>query len=193
MKKHLRNLRKAFVALAASVLCVLSPQPSHAQATTQVMPRQYQLFSGVTLSNTQVLLSNPALPTTGLGYTNVGAFTNTFMPFTGAHAIGLQVQIVTTNKNAAVSNIVVTVFPAYDVGGGNSAGLAGRYGTNFSATPLLVWTIPYITNGTASTNLMISQWEPATSLGYIVSNAATPTVAGASSNVLFWLTQTVTP
>jgi hypothetical protein len=179
--------------LAVFILLPSSFSLLFGQATTQVLPRQYTLLSSVVVSNGQALLTNAALPTAGPGYTNVYCFTNTFIPFSGTHAIGLVAQIVNTNKFAASSNLVITVYPAYDTGGGNASSLNGRYGTNFTQTPVLVWTIGYTTNQTASTNLLASQWEPATSLGYSIVNGGSATTGGAASNIWVTLLQTVTP
>ena len=88
-----------------------------------------------------MLNTNGALPTQIAGGQSVGVFTNTLIPFSGAHSIGLTMQIVNTNKFAANSNLVVTIYPAYDTGGGNGSGINQAYGTNFSTTPLLTWTI----------------------------------------------------
>jgi hypothetical protein len=151
-----------------------------------VRPRQYALLSSQLFTNNEMLNTNAALPTAAPGGQTVGVFTNTLIPFSGSHAIGLTMQIVNTNKFAASSNLVVTVYPAYDTGGGNTNGIGQVYGTNFSTTPLLTWTISYQTNSLQSTNLPAALWEPATSLGYTISNAT-------SSNLVLTLTQSVAP
>jgi hypothetical protein len=190
MKKFL----KLFAAAAAIGFGGAGIVPSaFGQATTQVLPRQYALLSSALFTNTQTLGTNAALPSPGLGYTNVGVFTNTFIPFNGSHAIGLVAQIVNTNVFAAASNLTITVYPAYDTGGLTSGSLNARYGTNFCPTPLLTWTISYKTNQVAWTNLPSSLWEPATSLGYTIANGGTATTGGAPSNILVTLTQTVAP
>jgi hypothetical protein len=172
---------------AATVLAFgLHTSEARAQATTMVRPREYALLSSQLFTNNEMLDSNAALPSVAQGAQSVGVFTNTLIPFSGAHAIGLTMQIVNTNKFAASSNLVVTVYPAYDTGGGNTNGIGQVYGTNFSTTPLLTWTISYQTNSLQSTNLPAALWEPATSLGYTISNAT-------SSNLVLTLTQSVAP
>jgi hypothetical protein len=133
-----------------------------------------------------MLNTNGALPGVTPGCQTVGVFTNTLIPFSGAHSIGLTLQIVNTNKFVANSNLIVTIYPAYDLGGGNTNGLNLAYGTNFSTTPLLTWTISYLTNSFQSTNLQAALWEPATSLGYTITNAT-------ASNLVLTLTQSVAP
>ena len=192
MKKILKFLKIPRAALLLALPAVLTPA-AHGQATTMVRPRNYVLLNNVLFTNTELLNTNAALPTAGIGYTNVGVFTNTLIPFTGAHAIGLQLQIVNTNKFAASSNCVVTVYPAYDTGGGNASGIGQAYGTNFSSTPLLTWTVSYQTNVTASTNLPATLWEPATSLGYSIAAGGTATTSATPSNVWITLTQVTAP
>jgi hypothetical protein len=168
--------------LVLSVAFALSTGlPTQAQSTTVVRPRQYPLLTGQLLTNGQALTNNSALP----GQT-VGVWTNTLIPFSGAHAIGLTAYIVNSNAFVAASNLTVTVYPAYDVGGGNANGIGLAWGTNFSSTPLLTWTISYKSNSLQSTNLPAALWEPATSLGYTVSN-------GTSSNITLTLIQSVAP
>jgi hypothetical protein len=174
------------LALTAALAAALMPAKSEGQATTMVRPRQYTLLSSQLFTNNEMLNTNAALPAAATGGQTVGVFTNTLLPFSGSHAIGLTMQIINTNKFAANSNLVVTVYPAYDTGGGSSSGINQAYGTNFSSTPLLTWTISYQTNSFQSTNLPASLWEPATSLGYTVSNAT-------ASNVVLTLTQNVAP
>jgi hypothetical protein len=175
------------VTIAAVATLAFSLQPSaFSQATTMVRPRQYTLLSSELFTNNQMLNTNAALPSVSLGAQTVGVFTNTLIPFSGSHAIGLTMQIVNTNKFVASSNLVVTIYPAYDVGGGNTSGINQAYGTNFSSTPLLTWTISYQTNSFQSTNLPASLWEPATSLGYTITNAT-------ASNITLTLTQSVAP
>jgi hypothetical protein len=187
LKSFMKKFHKSLRALAVAALAFgLQPSALFGQATTMVRPREYVLLNSMMFTNTQLLNTNAALPTQGIGYTNVGVFTNTLIPFSGAHAIGLQLQIVNTNKFAAASNCVVTVYPAYDTGGGNATGVGAAYGTNFSSTPLLTWTVSYETNVTASTNL------PAT-LGYTVSAGGTATASGMPSNIWITLTQVTAP
>jgi hypothetical protein len=186
-------IAKQLAAVAAVAMLLAGTRSARGQATSLVRPRQYTLLSSVTLSNTQALLTNAALPNPALGSQAVGVFTNTLLPFSGGHSIGLSVQIVNPNNFVANSNLVVTVYPAYDTGGGNSNGAGQAYGTNFSLTPLLTWTISYKTNSFQSTNLTAAQWEPATSLGYTVSNAATATVGGSPLNIVVTLTQNTVP
>jgi hypothetical protein len=113
-------------------------------------------------------------------------FTNTLTPYSGAHPIGLSAIITTTNNMAHASNIVVNVFPAYDNFGGNTNGIGQAYGTNFATVPIYTWSVPWITNEIVLTNLMTSQWEPATSIGFTISNACT-------SNVSFTFTVSQAP
>ena len=170
-------------------LCLLSAlglaagdQPSAlAQATTQVKPRQYTLLSSQVLTSKQVLNTNAALPGQ-----NIGVFTNTWLAMTGTHPIGLTAIIQTTNILAGASNVVVNVYPAYDSGGGNTSGLGGSYGTNFATVPIFTWTISYTTNSIQMTNLSTALWEPATSLGFTISN-------GIAANTTFTLIQSVIP
>jgi hypothetical protein len=183
MKKFLHSaLRLAPLAVGLW----LQPSDLFGQATTMVRPRQYTLLSSQLFTNNEMLNTNAALPSLAPGAQTIGVFTNTLIPFSGAHAIGLTMQIVNTNKFVANSNLVVTVYPAYDSGGGNAGGTGQAYGTNFSATPLLTWTISYQTNSLQSTNLPASLWEPATALGYTITNAT-------ASNLVLTLTQWVAP
>jgi len=184
IKKVLRKACK-FAGLATLAFS-LQPSALFGQATTMVRPRQYTLLSSQLFTNNEMLNTNAALPSQTPGAQTVGVFTNTLIPFSGAHAIGLTMQIVNTNKFAANSNLVVTIYPAYDIGGGNTNGINQAYGTNFSTTPLLTWTISYQTNSFQSTNLPATIWEPATSLGYTITNAT-------ASNLVLTLTQSVAP
>jgi hypothetical protein len=183
-KLKIVNCKFAIVAVLA-LSALFCGQSLQAQATTQVIPRTYPVFSSVLLTNLQSLpasgaiLTNTATPT-------VAAQTNTFIPFSGAHAIGLTCSIVNSNNFAAASNLVVYIYPAYDTLGGNPNSLNGRYGTNFSTVPLLTWTIAYLTNTIVSTNIPAAIWEPATSLGYTITNTT-------KSNIVVTLTQYVAP
>ncbi|HEY3861643.1 MAG TPA: hypothetical protein VGO59_07135 [Verrucomicrobiae bacterium] len=177
MKSHIRKL-----VLAA--LLAVSSRSAQAQATTQVMPRAYPVFNSQLLTSLQALPPN-AIQTNVLSATVAGQ-TNTFIPYSGAHAIGLVCQIVNTNAFAQSSNVIIYVYPAYDSLGGNGSSLNGRYGTNFSTTPVLAWTIGTLTNTIASTNLLAGQWEPATSLGFCITNTT-------KSNLVVTLTQYVCP
>jgi hypothetical protein len=172
-------LAKGFFLLPSSFLLLCSPR-AEAQATTTVKPRQYILFSGL-LTNQQSINTNGALPGQ-----NIGVFTNTLTPYSGSHPIGLSAIITTTNNMAHASNIVVNVYPAYDTFGGNTNGIGQSYGTNFATVPNYTWTVPWQTNEIVLTNLMTSQWEPATSLGFTISNACT-------SNVNFTFTVSQAP
>jgi hypothetical protein len=182
----MKTFHKLLQGLAVAALGFGLEPSGFSQATTMVRPREYALLSSQLFTNNEMLDSNAALPSVSPGSQSVGVFTNTLIPFSGAHAIGLTMQIVNTNKFAASSNLVVTVYPAYDTGGGNTNGIGQAYGTNFSITPLLTWTISYQTNSLQSTNLPATLWEPATSLGYTISNAT-------SSNLVLTLTQSVAP
>ncbi|HEX3717840.1 MAG TPA: hypothetical protein VH595_07715 [Verrucomicrobiae bacterium] len=194
IKKGPNNLIAKGLLALITLMALLALTPcADAQATSMARTRQYTLLSSVTLSNTQALLTNAALPSPSPGSQAVGVFTNTLIPFSGSHSIGITCQIVNPNNFVANSNLVVTIYPAYDTGGGNANGIGQAYGTNFSATPLLTWTISYKTNTFVSTNLAASQWEPATSLGYTVSNAATGTIGGSPSNITVTLTQSTVP
>jgi hypothetical protein len=166
--------------LSLLLLCSLAA-PSFAQPTTLVRPRQYTLLSSQLLTNKQAINTNASLP----GQT-IGLFTNTLTPYSGPHPIGLTAIIGCTNNQAGSSNVVVAVYPAYDNGGGNSNVIGGTYGTNFATVPIFTWTIAYQTNSTQMTNLGPLVWEPATSLGYTVSN-------GSTSNITLTLIQSQSP
>ena len=192
MKTFFKSIARA--ALLAS-LALFVVQSVRAQATTMVAPRQYVLFTGSALGSHGYLGTNAAQPTVTPGFTNVYASTNTLIPFSGAHAIGLTFVLGNSNVFAAASNIVVTVYPAYDTGGGNATTIGQRYGTNFSPSPLLVWTLS--NGGTNSagngwvytaytTNLPTTTWEPATALGFTVTNTT-------GSNLVASLTMSVAP
>jgi hypothetical protein len=170
MKKYI--LTSLFVASLAV--------PSLGQSTTMVRPRQYTLFSGL-LTAKQAITTNAALPGQ-----SIGLFTNTMIPFSGAHAIGLTGIISTTNTLAGASNMVVNVYQAMDAGGGNPSGIGMAYGTNFATVPLLTYTWSYTTNAIVITNIPTAAWEPATSLGFTISN-------GCNSNTSFTLMMTVAP
>jgi hypothetical protein len=152
-----------------------------AQPTTLVRPRQYTLLSSQLLTNKQAISTNLSLPGQ-----NIGVFTNTLTPYSGSHPIGLTAIIGCTNNLGGNSNVVVAVYPAYDNSGGNSNVLGGTYGTNFATVPIFTWTIAYQSNSTQMTNLAPLLWEPATSLGYTVSN-------GSTSNITVTLIQSQSP
>jgi hypothetical protein len=164
-----KSLAKAFL-LLASFLVLFSGAPRAAgQSTASVRPRIYTLLNNVLLAPKQNLTTNAnsAFPS----ITNqVAAWTNTLTPPVGTHPIGLQVQINTTNNLAGASNLVVTVYPAYDLSIGTS-GIGQGMGTNFATNcPLLTWTISYTTNLFATTNIAPLTWEPATSFAVTVNN-----------------------
>jgi hypothetical protein len=180
MKRILKNINAAaWTGLLA--VSAISLQPSaFAQPTTLVKPRQYTLFQGW-LTNGQAITTNAALP----GQT-IGVFTNTLTPYSGSHPLGLAALMSVTNSNPAASNITITVYPAYDNNGGNTNGINESYGTNFATVPILTWTPSYKTNATVLTNIASSAWEPATAMGYTISN-------GSSSNVYLTLIQSQSP
>jgi hypothetical protein len=174
---------KKLIPLILSLASLVCAQRAHAQATTLVKPRQYVLFSG-TLTNKQAITTNAALP----GQT-IGLWTNTLTAYSGSHPVGLSLIIQTTNNLLAPSgpsNVVVTVYPAYDNFGGNTNGLNQSYGTNFATVPILTWTASYTTNALVLTNLSAAQWEPATALGFTLSN-------GISSNTVVTFTMSQAP
>ena len=154
---------------------------SFAQPTTLVRPRQYTLLSAQLLTNKQVINTNANLPGQ-----NIGVFTNTLTAYSGSHPVGLTAIIGCTNNQSSSSNVVVAVYPAYDNTGGNSNVIGGTYGTNFATVPIFTWTIAYQTNSTQMTNLGPLVWEPATSLGYTISN-------GSTSNITVTLIQSQSP
>src|SRR5580693_8606737 len=162
MKHTIKSLLAAVFILLPSSFC-----PVFGQATTLVKPRQYTLVSSLLLTNSQAITTNSALP----GQT-IGVFTNTLTPFSGSHPIGLAAFITCTNNLPANSNVVITIYPAYDNNGGNTNGIGQSYGTNFATVPIFTWNVSYKTNAVVLTNLMPSQWEPSTSLGYTISNAS---------------------
>jgi hypothetical protein len=184
MKNIVENIHKAARKVSKALLFSLLPLAfslsAHAQATTVVRPRQYVLFSGL-LTSQQNIITNAALPGQ-----NIGVFTNTLTPYSGSHPVGLSAIITTTNNMAHASNIVVTVYPAYDNYGGNSNGIGQAYGTNFATVPIYTWTVPWLTNEIVLTNLPASVWEPATSMGFTISNQCT-------SNVNFTFTMSQAP
>lgn len=188
----IKKLSRAPLLFVLCALCLLCARNASAQVTTAVKPRQYVLLNSQSVSNTQYLGTNVNQPSVTLGCTNVYTNVPTFIPFGGSsHPIGLTLQIVNSNKFAASSNIVVTVYPAYDTGG--STGIGSAVGTNYCPVPIFVWTVSYTTNLFVSTNIPSALWEPATSLGITVTNAATVTTGGAPSNVLVTLTASVAP
>ena len=170
MKNIIPNIRKAVV-LSASALLAFFLQPfPRARPPTVVKPRQYILFSGL-LTNSQNITTNAALPGQ-----NIGVWTNTFIPFGNAHPLGLSVTVTTTNNMAHASNLVFNAYRAFDTNYG-SGGLGARMGTNFATVPIYTWTVPWQTNEIVLTNLMASQWEPATSMGFTISNQCTSNVS----------------
>jgi hypothetical protein len=188
MQKLIDIIKPALLAFAACVPLVFNAQ---GQATTQIAPRQYYVLSNVLdAASTNLKTNNYAYqPYTALNGTNqVGGWAPTFIPFSGAHAVGLAVQILNSNAYFANSNYTVTVFPAMDTGGGSTSSLAGRYGTNFGVIPLFTWTISYPASSSNwyTTNLPTTVWEPATSLGYWFSNAV-------ASNITVNVIQSVAP
>jgi hypothetical protein len=170
----------AVVFIATCVFMAQAPK-AQAQATAQVYPRQYVLWNAV-LTNNQYVTNNSALAPQ-----LIGVFTNTLTPFTGPHPIGLSVILTSTNVgNTHSSNIVINAYRAFDLSGGNSNTLGGRYGTNFESSACFSWTIPWTTNETELTNIMPSTWEPATAIGFTISN-------GSSSNVVMAFTMSQAP
>jgi hypothetical protein len=171
--------RRAGAALLLA-LSACSFQPSaFSQGTTQVVPRQYTLFSGL-LTNNQNINTNAALPGQ-----NIGVWTNTFIPFANAHSLGLSVTVTTTNNMAHASNLVFNAYRAFDTNYG-SGGLNARMGTNFETVPFFSWTDAWTTNQVNNTNIPTSSWEPATSFGLTISNQCT-------SNVTVSVVLSVTP
>jgi hypothetical protein len=176
MKRTIKTLLEAsFILLPSSFSRV------YGQATTLVKPRQYTLVSSMVLTNSQAITTNAALPGQ-----NIGVFTNTLTPYSGSHPIGLAAFVTVTNNLPGVSNVVITIYPAYDNNGGNTNGIGQSYGTNFATVPIFTWNVAYKTNAVVMTNLMASQWEPATSLGYTISNAS-------SANITLTLIQSQSP
>jgi hypothetical protein len=168
------------------------------QATALVTPRVYlvvsnlfmtnsQFFGTGTITNTNNLASilGPSWPS-WITNQNVYALAPTMMAPQGASEIGLTAIIQTTNNLAHASNMVVTVYPAYDTSGGSTASVSARYGQLFGASNILTWTINYTTNGIYTTNIAVANWRPATSLGYTISN-------GITSNTTFTLMQSDVP
>ena len=176
MKHTIKMLLAAAIVLLPSSFSLV-----FGQATTLVKPRQYTLISSMLLTNSQVINTNSALP----GQT-IGAFTNTLTPYSGSHPVGLAAFITCTNNLPGTSNVVISVYPAYDNNGGNANGIGISYGTNFSTVPIFTWNVAYKTNAVVMTNLTATQWEPATSLGYTISNAS-------ASNIVLTLIQSQSP
>jgi hypothetical protein len=170
---------KKFIPFLLSIPLLLCAQRAQAQATTQVVPRQYTLFSGL-LTNNQNITTNAALPGQ-----NIGVWTNTFIPFANTHPLGLSITVTTTNNMAHASNLVFNAYRAFDTNYG-SGGLNARMGTNFETVPFFSWTDAWTTNQVNNTNIPASSWEPATSLGLTISNQCT-------SNVTVSVVLSVTP
>jgi hypothetical protein len=179
-KPIIKRLKARGFFLLPTVFCLLCAQRAEAQATTLVKPRQYTLFQGW-LTNGQAITTNAALP----GQT-IGVFTNTLTPYSGSHPLGLAALMSVTNSNPGASNITIIVYPAYDNYGGNTNGINESYGTNFATVPILTWTPSYKTNATVLTNIASVAWEPATAMGYTISN-------GSSSNVYLTFIQSQSP
>jgi hypothetical protein len=174
---------KKLIPFILFIASLLGASRGQAQPTTLVKPRQYVLFSGL-LTNKQAITTNVSLPGQ-----NIGLWTNTLTPYAGSHPIGLSLNIQTTNNLLApsgASNVVVSVYPAYDTFGGSANGIGESFGTNFATVPILTWTVSYTTNALVLTNLSAAQWEPATSLGFTVSN-------GISSNTVVTFTMSQAP
>lgn len=178
MKRFTHSLILTSLIVTAALFCGRSV---HAQATTLVKPRQMTLLSSVLIGPQGVLSTNG----TGNGTNQVGCWTSTLTPFSGTHPIGLTAIIQMTNKFAAASNLVIAVYPAYDVGGG-AGGIGTAWGTNFATVPIFTWTISYQTNCVQCTNLQPSLWEPATALGYVITNVP-------NSNTVLTLIQSQCP
>ena len=177
----MKRLIKSSFGLLALALAMSGPQSAHAQATTQVIPRVYTLVTNQVLTNGEVLGSANIA-------SGVYAWTNTFLPYSGSHAVALWATVTSTN-NVVHTNIVVGLTYAYDTAGGNTNAINGRYGTNFVTTPAVVWSFPLngTTNVTAGTNLIPTQWEPATAIAVAyVSNLCT-------TNVTFQLQASIVP
>jgi hypothetical protein len=176
MKRNIKTLLTAACILLPSSFCLV-----FGQATTLVKPRQYTLVSSMLLTNSQAINTNSALP----GQT-IGVFTNTLTPYSGTHPIGLAAFITCTNNLPGTSNVVINIYPAYDNNGGNTNGLNESYGTNFATVPIFTWNVAYRTNAVVLTNIASATWEPATSLGYTISNAS-------ASNIVLTLIQSQSP
>lgn len=180
---------------------LLSPGMSNTTiATGLVTPRTYVVFSNQVLGASGALMlgtnTNSANITnwnSQLGLTN-GWLTNqnvyiqapTLMGAASVQEIGLTAVIGNSNKFAQASNIVINIYPAYDTSGGSTAVIAPRYGTLFSANPILTWTVSTLSNTIVGTNLLKTSWAPATALGYTVSNTTL-------SNISLSLFQTDVP
>src|SRR5580700_4138936 len=145
-------MKKIFLPFLLSVPLLACAPRVQAQATTQVVPRQYTLFSGL-LTNNQDITTNAALPGQ-----NIGVWTNTFIPFGNSHPLGLSVTVTTTNNMAHASNLVFNAYRAFDT------------------VPFFSWTDAWTTNQVNNTNIPTSSWEPATSIGLTISNQCTSNV-----------------
>jgi hypothetical protein len=176
--------------------------PSTTQATALVSPRSYLLVSNFLMGPKSNYNAGTISNTSGLSYLfgssvpswltnqNVYALAPTLMPNGPAPPIGLMAIIQETNNltgtSAGASNIVINVYPAYDTSGGSTASVSPRYGQLFGSNAIFTWTITHMTNGTWVTNLPSTLWEPATALGYTISNQC-------NSNVTLTLIQTDVP
>jgi hypothetical protein len=202
---NIKTCLRLALALGLSALTVptveaqIAAQGTYSAATSQVAPRTYTVCSNLVLTPSQYLGSGTITNTNNFAsllganwpswLTNQGVYASapTLLPNGSAHEVGLWAVIQTTNALQHSSNMVVTVYPAYDTTGGSGSSLAERYGQLFCTnSPLLTWNIPYLTNGVFGTNLTIPSWCPATSLGYVISN-------GVTSNTTFSLFQENTP
>lgn len=177
----------------------------------QATPRVYLVMSNLDVTNGGFFGTGTITNTNGFGALGLGNLTNalggyswltnatvayfapTIIPPTGAHAIGLTCIIENTNDYLQASNMVITVYAAYDISGGATYTASSRYGEFFSAAPIFTWTIANLTNGIYTTNIPFGTWDPATALGYTITNQATRTAGSAWSNSFVTLLQTDTP
>jgi hypothetical protein len=214
LKKFFKSLPGAVLIWAAigvswlSLVTVLESPKADAQnvatgptmaSSGMVTPRTYTLISNFLLTNIQGLesmtltntnlfsaLLGPSWPTS---LTNQGVYVEapTLLAAGAIHEIGLWCVVSNSNGFVANSNLIVTVYPAYDLTGGSQNTIAGRYGQLFSTNAILTWTISFSNGcGTFGTNISVPLWCPATALGYTISNTT-------KSNIVASLYQTDVP
>ena len=167
--------------------CLVPQRDIQAQATTLVKPRVYTLINQLLGPKQNLTTNGQASP--GLNATNtLAGWEPTLVPYSGAHPIGLSLYIGNTNVLASTSNVVVSAYRAYDINGG-STGIGTAWGTNFETTAFWTWTVSFGTGTSTNlvmTNLLATQWEPATAIGFTLNNQC-------NSNVTYTLTMSQAP
>ena len=182
-----KNMKKILFILCTLSACLVPQWEIQAQATTLVKPRVYTLINQLLAPKQNLTTNSQASPSLTATNTLAG-WEPTLVPYSGGHPIGLSLYIGNTNVLANTSNVVVSAYRAYDINGGSS-GIGTAWGTNFETTAFWSWTVAFGTGATTNlvmTNLLTTQWEPATAIGFTLNNQC-------NSNVTYSLIMSQAP